>query len=87
MHGICSIREEIFIQGFGEETWTKKTTYKTKIWPTWDNHDDKYNTTLKIREKEVGWIKVTQGSNRLRDTVNTVMKATVPLSVLNFLYS
>jgi len=39
---------EIFIQGFGKETWRKKTTCKTKIWPTWDNHDnEKYNTTLK----------------------------------------
>jgi hypothetical protein len=78
---------EIFIQGFGEETWRKKTTCKTKIWPTWDNHDDEHNTSSKTGEKEVGWIKVAQGSNMLRDTVNTVMKATVPLSVLNFLYS
>jgi hypothetical protein len=30
---------EIFIHDFGEKTrW--KTTFKTKIWPTWDNHDD-----------------------------------------------
>jgi hypothetical protein len=79
---------EIFIHGFGEETWRNKTTCKTKIWPIRDNHDDdKYNKTLKIGEKEVGWIKVAQGSNMLRDTVNTVMKATVPLSALNFLYS
>jgi len=74
---------EIFIQGFGEETWWKKTTFKTKIWPTWDNHDDdddddEDNTTLKIGEKEVGWIKVVQGSNMWRDTVNTVLQATVP---------
>jgi hypothetical protein len=70
---------EILIQGSGEETWRKKTTCKTKIWPTWDNHnDDEYNTTLKTGEKEVGWLKVAQVSNMLRDTVNTVMKATVP---------
>jgi len=80
---------QIFIQGFGEETCRKKTTCKTKIWPTWDNYDDdnEYNTTLKTGEKEVDWIKVAQGSNMLMDTVNTVMKAMVPLSVLNFLYS
>jgi hypothetical protein len=59
----------------------KEDHLKTKIWPTWDNHDDdddEYNTTLKIGEKEVGWIKVAQGSNMWRDTVNTVLQSMVP---------
>jgi hypothetical protein len=79
---------ETCMHSFGEVTWRKKTDCKTKIWSTCGNHDEYgYNTSLKIGENRVGWINMAQGSNVLKDTVNTVMNVMLPLSVSNFLYS
>ena len=73
----------VWIQGFGEKTWEKETTWKTQ---------SQMEDNIKINLQEVGygsmeWIELARDRDRWRALVTAVMNLLVPWNVGNFLTS